>query len=202
MLKPVLFGLMIWGSLMLAGRQDQPKVPERSFPTPKPEMSGKLLEKLHEPELTELNKDANAEVYRVMIFPTWGNLVLVRVQRHGELYSLSARRLDGQAGFETGKLIESKDVELNGEDSKTLETLIANLNFFQFAADDKVIGTDGDEWTIEGVSRGKYHIAERWCAADYNPAKRGLKPFLALCKFLVDKSKLSQRPSNRGRKLI
>jgi hypothetical protein len=91
---------------------------------------------------------------------------------------------------------------LNAEDSKALAVLIKNLNFFQLPRDDRVIGLDGDEWTMEGVSQGHYHIAERWCAADYNPAKRGLKPFLALCKFLIDKSKLSQRPSNKGQRLI
>lgn len=163
---------------------------------------GKSLKQMNEPRLPDLAKDLNAEVYRIMILPTWGNSIVVRVQKHGNLYSLSARRLSGQAGSDPGKLAESRDIELSADDSKALEALIQNLEFFQFLADDGVHGKDGDEWIIEGVSRGKYHVATRWCASDYDPRKRGLTAFLALCKFLVDKSQLSQRPTNKGNELI
>ena len=60
---------------------------------------GKSLERMNEPRLPRFAKDVNADVYRIMILPTWGNPVVVRVQKHGELYSLSARRLDGQGGI-------------------------------------------------------------------------------------------------------
>lgn len=167
---------------------------------------GNSLERMNEPRLPEMAKDVNAEVYRLMILPKWGNSIVVRVQRHGELYSLSARRLDGLAGYDPGKLVESKDIELDADNSKTLEVLVQNLNFFQLSSDDSlgagVIGLDGEEWIIEGLSHGTYHVIHRWCAAEVNPKKRELKPFLALCKFLVDKSTLSQRPKNAGHKLI
>jgi len=163
---------------------------------------GQSLERMKEPRLPEFAKDANAEVYRITILPTWGNSIAVRVQKHGELYSLSARRLDGQAGYNPGKLVESKDIALGADDSKTLAVLIQNLDFFQISTEDDVRGMDGDEWIIEGVSQGKYHVAVRWCAPSYDPGKRKLTAFLALCKFLVDKSTLSERPKNKGHKLI
>ncbi|PYU77966.1 MAG: hypothetical protein DMG50_29140 [Acidobacteria bacterium] len=163
---------------------------------------GQSLERMKEPRLPEFAKDANAEVYRITILPTWGNSIAVRVQKHGELYSLSARRLDGQAGYNPGKLVESKDIALGADDSKTLAVLIQNLDFFQISTEDDVRGMDGDEWIIEGVSQGKYHVAVRWCAPSYDHGKRKLTAFLALCKFLVDKSTLSERPKNKGHKLI
>jgi len=116
---------------------------------------GQSLERMKEPRLPESAKDANAEVYRITILPTWGNSIAVRVQKHGELYSLSARRLDGQAGYNPGKLVESKDIALGADDSKTLAVLIQNLDFFQISTEDDVRGMDGDEWIIEGVSQGK-----------------------------------------------
>src|SRR6266550_7161412 len=130
--------------------------------------------------------------------PLGGNSIAVRVQEHGELYSLSARRLDGQAGYNPGKLVESKDIALGADDSKTLAALIQNLDFFQTSTEDDVRGMDGDEWIIEGVSQGKYHVAVRWCTPSYDPGKRKLTAFLALCKFLVDKSTLSERPKKQG----
>jgi hypothetical protein len=166
------------------------------------EWYGKSLERMHEPRLPEATKDISADIYRLTILPTWGNSIAVRVQRHGELYSLSSRRLDGQAGYDPEKLVESKNIELDAEDSKALNALIQNLNFFQLPTNDDVQGEDGDEWIIEGVSHGTYHVAPRWCAPSYNPDRRGLRPFLALCAFLIDKSNLSQRPANKGHKLI
>jgi hypothetical protein len=166
------------------------------------EWYGKSLERMKEPRLPALVKDVNADVYRMMILPTWGNSIVVRVQRHGDLYSLSARRLDGQAGYDPGKLVEAKDIELSADDSKTLGVLIQNLNFFQLSTENDIYGHDGDEWIIEGVSQGKYHVVQRWCAPSYNPEKRKLTAFLALCKFLLDKSTLSERPRNMGHKLL
>jgi hypothetical protein len=163
---------------------------------------GKSLERMNEPRLPRLVKDANAIVYRLMILPTWGNPIAIRVQRHGELYSLSARRLDGQGGYDPGKLVEAKDIELTADDSKTLAALIQNLSFFQLRTEDPVTGKDGDEWIIEGVAEGKYHVVVRWCADSYDPEKRKLTTFLALCRFLSDKSTLSERPKNKGRKLL
>lgn len=87
----------------------------------------------------------NADIYRIMILPTWGNPIVVRVQRHGELYSLSARRLDGQGGYDPGKLAESKAIDLGADDSKSLAVLIQNLDFFQLPAEDHVRGFDGDQ---------------------------------------------------------
>jgi hypothetical protein len=173
-----------------------------AFEAQKSQWFGKFLAEMNEPTLPEFTKDVNVEVYRMIILPTWGNSILVRVQKHGTIYSLSSRRLDGQAGFELGKLVEAKDSELSEEDSKALQQLIQNLSFFQLAADDGVLGLDGDEWILEGVFQGKYHTVKRWCASSYNPDKRELKAFLHLCKFLVDKSSLSERPKNRGQKLI
>jgi hypothetical protein len=163
---------------------------------------GKSLERMREPRLPGLAKDVSAEVYRIMILPTWGKPIAVRVQRHGELYSLSARRLDGQGGYDPGKLVESKNSKLSAEDSKTLEQLIQKVSFFQLPSDDDVFGHDGDEWIIEGVSQGKYHVVVRWCADSYDPEKRKLTAFLALYKFLLDKSALSERPKNKAHKLI
>jgi len=93
-------------------------------------------------------------------------------------------------------LVEAQDIELSADDSKSLAAIIQNLNFFELPANDRVMGFDGDQWIVEGVSQGKYHVAVRWCADSYKPQKRKLTAFLALCKFLLDKSSLSERPKN------
>jgi hypothetical protein len=47
---------------------------------------GKSLERMNEPWLPKVAQDANAEVYRLMILPTWGNSMVVRVHKHGRLF--------------------------------------------------------------------------------------------------------------------
>lgn len=165
---------------------------------------GKSLQRMAEPRLPDLAKDSTMEVYRLMILPTWGNSVVVRVSRHGDTYTLSARRLDGQAGYDPGKLVEKKEVELSAEDSAKLRSLIQNIAFFQMPIHDDVQGEDGDETVFEGVMSGKYHVITRWCASEpaYHPDKRGLRHFLDLSKFLLDKAALSEKPRNKGHKLI
>ena len=160
------------------------------------------VQRFKEVRLSEVVTDPQAEVYRVMIFPTWGNAISIRVQKHNGIYAVSARRLKGQAGFEIGNLTEEKDFDLTQADSRMLDDLIRKLNLFEMPSNDAVHGLDGDEWVIEGVSQGKYHFVERWCATDEKPEKRGLENFNVFCKFLVDKSKLSVRPTNKGHKLI
>jgi len=166
------------------------------------EWYGKPLERMKEPHLFGLASNTKEEAYRILILPTWGNAISVRAEKHGQVYSLSARRLNGQAGFELGTLVEAKDIELSAADSKTLDILLQNLKFFELPTDDDVRGFDGDEWILEGLSHGEYHVVQRWCASEYGPGKRKLTAFLALFKFMLDKSTISQRPTNKGHKLI
>jgi hypothetical protein len=163
---------------------------------------GESLKRMKEPRLPEAARDSNAVIYRLMILPTWGNPIVVRVEKHDRTYSLAARRLDGQGGYNPGKLVEKKDAQLSETDSAALEMLIAQLKFFDMPTDDRTRGCDGDEWIIEGVSGGKYHVVDRWCASSEGTRKRGLMAFMGLCRFLIDKSTLSVRPTNKSEKLI
>lgn len=166
------------------------------------EWYGKVLERMKEPRLPSSAKDSNAVIYRLMILPTWGSPVVVRVQKTNNLYTLFARRFDGQGGYDPGKLAEQKEVHLTQNDSAALDQLIANVNFFHMRTDDHELGKDGDEWILEGVSSGAYHVVERWCPSSEQTNERGLTPFIGLARFLIDHSTLSQRPSNKGYKLL
>lgn len=163
---------------------------------------GKALHRMNEPRLPESAKDTTTVVYRVTVLPTWGNPIAVRAQEIGGNFTLFARRLDGFGGYDPGKLVEKKDVKFTEADSRQLASLITRLRFFDMSPTDDVRGNDGDEWILEGVSEGKYHVVQRWCASDYEFKERGLERFLALCEFLISKSTLSERPENKGHELL
>ncbi len=62
--------------------------------------------------------------------------------------------------------------------------------------------SDGDEWVLEGVSDGRYHVINRCCPSSGSPTARSLEPFIALCKFPIEKSGLSERPKNGRYELL
>jgi hypothetical protein len=161
--------------------------------------SDQCLQQMQEPRLAEAGADKNAVVYRISIFPVWGNSIVVRAQKVGAIYKLWGQELS--PGKSCGKLVARNEVVLSAVDSKTLDALIAHLNLFQMPAHDRVDGCDGDTWVLEGVLGGQYHVVERWCASHCDCGERGLKPFVALCKFLVEKSH-SHTPTNKGRRLL
>ena len=152
---------------------------------------GTALERMKEPKLPALTKGPSTVIYRLLILPNYSNPIAVRVNKHGTIYRVSARRLDGRGGYDPGKLVESREVELSADDSKTLDGVIRDLNFLQLATDDDVMIMDGDEWVLEGVSEGKYHLIQRGDAYSYRTAQRGLRAFHDLAKFLLDRCKLS-----------
>lgn len=163
---------------------------------------GGILKRLDEENLNGRGRDEGTEVYRVMLLPTWGNPIMVRVEKKQDGFLLVSKRADGQAGYDPGKVVESKEVQLSAEDARELRQLISDTKFFEMPTKDGILGLDGDETVFEGVSNGKYHVITRWCATSHEPKKRGLAAFNALCKFLIDKSGLSERPQNKRHRLM
>ena len=143
----------------------------------------------------------NIQAHRFLILPTWGHPIAVRAVVTKDGYKLISRRLSGQGGYDVGKLVEQREIILSRDDSTELQKRIDALKFFVMPTEDDTLGEDGEQWMLEGVANGKYHVIHRWCPG-YDPDKRGLKPFLHLCEFLVTKSGLSKRPMNRDHELL
>jgi hypothetical protein len=157
------------------------------------EWYSKHLSAMGEPSLHP-PKDA-LTAYRFLILPTWGHPISVRAELAGGSYKLASCRLDGQGGYDPGKVAEKHEVTLSREDTLSLTKLLDKLKMFERPTEDEHRGLDGDQWIFEGVAGGKYHILNLWCAGD-GVKKRGLEPFIAVCQFLISHSKLAERPKN------
>jgi len=202
---------LMWAGLIfleVTGPQESPRIPTKTKDSKEGVSAfearwyGGNLKRLDEDRLSDLAKDDNTEAYRMTILPTWGNTIMVRVEEKQGGFLLVSKRLDGQAGYDAGKLVETKEVQLSAEDAQKLSALLVEMKFFEMPTVENVRGFDGNETVFEGVSGGKCHVITRWCATAYDPKKRGLLAFNALCKFLIDKSKLSERPQNKGHRLM
>ncbi len=202
MILRVLQILCFTGSLLSAAEPYFPTKAKKGVSEFEADWYGKSLSRMGEPSLLQAASDAKNFVFRFTILPTWGNPISIRVTKEDGIYRLAARRLDGQGGYDPGKLVEKKNITLSDPDGKLLERQISAMRFFDMSTQDKTRGFDGDEWILEGVADGKYHVVVRWCASRYDPAKRKLVQFLALCSFLYDKSELSCRPMNKGSEIL
>src|SRR5436190_1167410 len=84
----------------------------------------------------------------VVIVTAFGNAVAVRVEKQWHSYALSSRRLDGD-GYDTGKLVEKKDFNLDEEDSRALDGFLLSSRFFDMPIQDDTMMSDGDNWVFE-----------------------------------------------------
>ncbi|SRR5258708_39905557 len=162
----------------------------------------KSLARMKEPKLPEMAKDKKVIAYRLTILPPWGNPIAIRIQKEGDVYLIFSRRLNGEGGYDPGKLVEQKKAKLANSDASALESLLVALRFFEMPTEDRFRMSDGDEWVLEGVSDGRYHVINRCCPSDGSRRDRGLEPFLALCRFLIEKSGLSERPKSGRYELL
>ena len=165
------------------------------------EWYSRSLTLMHEPRLPEATEDSTLTIYRFTLLPTWGNPVVVRVQRDSANYHLYLSRTDGQAGYYEGKLVEQKDIELSDVDSKILDSLVTRLSLLNMPSDEEILGFDGEQWILEGVKDGRYHVVVRWTVT-YDTKERDLGPFLTLCRYLIDMSPLSETPKNKGHEIF
>jgi hypothetical protein len=132
------------------------------------------------------------EIYRIFISPTFYHALSIRVERDGEGYSLVAKYLSGEVGYDWGRLKGEKKRRLNEKEWWKLVDLINRASFWTLPSKDKesepsekgeaTICLDGTGWYLEGVSGGKYQVVDRYC-----PESREFK---AIGLYMVKLSKL------------
>ncbi len=204
--------ILVIGAMFLASIASQPRA-YVFFPiSTKPGQSGlarlraewcaENLRRMGEPSLLRASAVSSSRIYRLIVLPTYGNAISVRVTQRGDIYQISSRRLSGNSGFETGRLVEEKDVSLTAADSRTLDSLFSSLNFFGLPTEGATPLGDADEWVLEAAVDGKYHVVMRCCISYQLTKEPSLGAFVELCKFLISKSGLTERPKNGDAELL
>ena len=158
---------------------------------------GKVLTRLGETSLTTSLTNLIA-VYRFTVVPTWGNPVCVTLTHSNSVLSVRGKRLDGQGGYDPGKLVEDASVALTAEQAKVFAALFEKLNFGTLTTRDKDRGVDGSEWILEACQHGQYHVVVRWSPTAYDPKKRGTVDFVNVCKWLYHVSPVKGDVRNKG----
>lgn len=107
--------------------------------------------------------------------------------------TIEAKRLDGQGGYEPGKLVEKALAPLSAEALATFEQLFAKLNFEKQPTQDPNRGEDGSRYILERVSNQRYQVVVRW-----SPDADSKAAFLAVAEWLYRASPIKGDLLHKG----
>jgi len=121
------------------------------------------LDALGEPAL---EKASDTTVYRFTWLRTFDHPISVRVTKTKSGAELVAKELDGQGGYEPGKLLRTEKRNLSTSQFQSLEDFTAAHGFWELPTlDDSRAGADGAQWIFEAAGQ-RYHFVDRWSPAD------------------------------------
>ncbi|MEM9282718.1 MAG: hypothetical protein AAGA96_12895 [Verrucomicrobiota bacterium] len=153
----------------------------------------KHLHLMEQPSLYAKRGDKSEDVYRFTLLPTWGDPRCAVVTKRGDKADIQFTRLDGDGGYDPGKLVEKSKRELQPKEIEKFSALFEALEFAKQPTEDPVTGLDGSQWILERLKDGEYHIVVRWTADAYDPTKRGTASFVKLCEWM-----LATAPKNKN----
>lgn len=143
----------------------------------------KHLNALDEPAL---NDSLPTEIFRFTYLRTFHHPIVIGLENNNGVITIYWKISDGAGGYEPGKIIENQSKELAVEDWKSIEKTIETINFWDLTtfSNDRLLGTDGSQWILEGKHLGKYHVVNRWRGGEIISV---CKDLIALTDLEIDK---------------
>lgn len=121
------------------------------------------LRALKEPSLYELSKLGTSQSYRFLWLRTWDHPISVRFTLKSDgTGQLVTKMCDGTGGADPGKLVLTRNRELNKDQVESLRLKFEVLDFWSPPTRSHSNGRDGARWIIEGVGVHGYHVVDRW----------------------------------------
>ena len=149
----------------------------------------KFLKAMNEPTVTQLGAE-NREVYRFLWLRTFHRPIAIRLERHDDDRTLVVKELDGEGGYEPGRI--SKDVSrtVSIKEWDKFISLFEDARCWEMPPDTG-LAADGALWLLEGYCNGKYHATSRHC-----PRANGSDAaFCGVCLYLLACSEIEVYPS-------
>jgi hypothetical protein len=124
------------------------------------------LKALHEPSLWEASKTQKAQSFRFVLLRSFYHPIAIRINVRPDGTSSLIRKMTSGVTGEPGRLIQSRTVALNREQTGRFLEMVEQNNFWKLppTLDDR--GVDGAQWIVEGVRDGVYHVVDRWSPKD------------------------------------
>ncbi len=119
------------------------------------------LAALHEPRLADA-VGSDGEGYRFLWLRSFDSPIAVRVQRSGTDLVVTTSQTSGSAFFKAPALVRRDSVQLPRAAWEELQHELDTEEFWNLPRTSSRTGLDGDQWILEGIRSGRYHIVDRW----------------------------------------
>lgn len=141
------------------------------------------LEAMGEPSLPAIAaRDRRATVCRLLWLPSFSHPFAVRIEESRQGATVRVVVLDGMGGYEPGFVAVDRRFAIRSEQWQEIQRRLEQLGFWTLPTHlDDQSGTDGDQYIIECVKSGAYHVVDRWEPSD---------AYRALCAYVLDLSGL------------
>lgn len=125
-------------------------------------------------QLTAMNEPslwlggARAETYRILWLRSFHAPMVFRLTIKPDGTSeLLTKKMDGQGGYEPGKLVVEKTTQIDKKETEILLKTLGRMKFWDLQTQESGLGgTDGAQWVVEGIKHGKYHVVDRWSGGE------------------------------------
>lgn len=125
----------------------------------------KHLYAMNEPSLSCVKSKIDL-AYRFIWLRTFNHPMAVRVTSSKGQVKLCAVELNGEGGYEPGKVFRRKEKILTTKEWDSLAQGITSSSFWTMPITNKRNGLDGAEWIIEGRQGKNYHVVNRWSPSE------------------------------------
>jgi hypothetical protein len=130
------------------------------------------------------------EFYRFTWLRTFHNPIAVRLEKHGETYTLFWKQCDGSGGYDPGKLIIDKQKNIDKATWDEFQNQLNQIDFWNMITNEDDFDLDGSRWILEGKTESQYHVVDRWTPA--NSTK-----FYKCCNFLIELTDLKIKEKDK-----
>lgn len=126
---------------------------------------GENLTAMGEQKIYRLKNQHGQFIFRFTWLRTFHHPICLRLEhtKDGKTV-LYGKELNGAGGYEPGKVITDRKIELTSEQYKEFQKKLDSSYFNQLSTEDRNNeGSDGARWIFEVNDSGQYHVVDRWC---------------------------------------
>jgi hypothetical protein len=138
----------------------------------------KHLNSLNEVSLFD-KRNRDLKIIRYTNLGTWSNPFVYRMENINDNIILTYSQSDGLGGYQSGKVVKKYTKKFNKEKWNKLISKVNEINFWNIGTHDPNIVLDGEEWILEILIDGKYHLVTR-----NSPESNNAQEFAELCNLL------------------
>jgi len=126
----------------------------------------KHLRAMSEPSLLDAAKNKSADSYRFLWLPTFRQPIAIRLAiRSDGTAQLTGIEMTGKGGYDPGLVATIEIVEISQDQIHQFRGLLQTTEYWSMLTVDSKLHEesirDGDEWVLEGVRDGRYHVVAR-----------------------------------------